>query len=70
MTLTPRKAALALAAGSLGAGVGLANAQTTTPPTTVSPDGGSEEAPSTPEGRENCPEKEGTGNRSGGSASV
>ena len=60
MTLTVRKAvvALALATAGVGGGIGLANAQTTpTPPTTVAPDDGG--APDTPEDRENCPHKDG-----------
>jgi len=54
--------AVALAAAGTGLGIGLANAQTTTttPPTTVAPEGGSEEAPPAPEGREVCPGKDGT----------
>ena len=63
MTHRTRRAAVAvaLAAAGTGFGIGLANAQTTptTPPTTVAPEGGSEEAP-TPEGREDCPDKDGT----------
>ncbi len=58
--------AAALATAGLGFGIGLANAQaptTTTPPTTVAPDGGSSEAPPTPEDREHCPDKDGTGRR-------
>jgi len=66
LTLTARKAvvALALATAGVGAGIGMANAQTppATPPTTVAPDDGrSPDAPAPPEDRENCPHKDGAG---------